>query len=206
MRILVVAATDAELAALVARSRTHRGVEFLATGVGMVSTAVRVSRALALDKFDFALNVGLCGSFNSAYSPGAVVHVASDRVSELGAEDGESFLAFDELNLSGDQSFSAGPQPASAALSALPRVTGITVNTVHGNDVSIARAIDSFHADVESMEGAAFMCACLVGATPFAQVRAVSNVVERRNRDAWKVSEAVQNLTAACAAILGDLL
>ena len=206
MRILVVAATDAELAGLAADPRAHRGVDFLATGVGMVNTAARVSRVLAIDKFDFALNVGLCGSFNAAYPPGAVVHVISDRVSEMGAEDGDSFLALDELNLPGDQSFSAGPQPVSAALSALPRVSGITVNTVHGNDVSIARAIDSFHADVESMEGGAFMCACLVGRTPFAQVRAVSNLVERRNRKAWKTSDALESLTKVCGAILDDLL
>ena len=40
------------------------------------------------------------------------------------------------------------------------------------------------------MEGAAFMYACLVQGLPFAQVRAVSNVVERRNRGAWKMAEA----------------
>lgn len=200
------AATDAELAAIAADSRAHRGVDFLSTGVGMVATAVRVSRALALDKYDFALNVGLCGSFNAAYSPGAVVHVVSDRVSELGAEDGESFLALDEMNLPGEQSFSSGRQPASAALTALPRVSGITVNTVHGNEVSIARAIDSFHADVETMEGAAFMAACLVNQTSFAQVRAVSNMVERRNRAAWKTSEALATLSSTAGAILDDLL
>lgn len=206
MRILVVAATDAELAPLAADNRAHRGVDFLSTGVGMVSTAARVSRALAVDKYDFALNVGLCGSFHSAYGPGVVVHIISDRVSELGAEDGDSFLALDELKLSGDQSFLAGLQPTSTALTALPRVAGITVNTVHGNDVSIARAIDSFHADVETMEGAAFMCACLVNKTPFAQVRAVSNMVERRNRAAWKIPEALASLKSAVAAILVELL
>lgn len=206
MRILVVAATEAELASLAADHRAHRGVDFLATGVGMVSTAARVSRALAIESFDFALNVGLCGSFNPAYPPGLVVHIISDRVSELGAEDGDSFLALDELKLSGDQSFTTGPQPVSAALLALPRVSAITVNTVHGNDISIARAIDSFHADVETMEGAAFMCACLINKTPFAQVRAVSNVVERRNREAWRIPEALATLTKTCGAILGELL
>ena len=32
------------------------------------------------------------------------------------------------------------------------------------------------------MEGAAFMYVCLMHQVPFAQIRAVSNVVERRNR------------------------
>ena len=36
------------------------------------------------------------------------------------------------------------------------------------------------------------MYACLIHGVPFAQVRAVSNVVERRNRDAWKLAEAIE--------------
>ena len=55
---------------------------------------------------------------------------------------------------------------------------------------------------VESMEGAAFMYACLLRDLPFAQVRAVSNVVEPRNRDAWKMREAVTHLNETALEIL----
>ena len=51
-----------------------------------------------------------------------------------------------------------------------------------------------FDADFESMEGAAFMYACRVAGVPFAQVRAVSNRVERRNRAGWDLVGAVQRL------------
>jgi len=44
------------------------------------------------------------------------------------------------------------------------------------------------------MEGAGFMYACLVSGSRFAQVRAVSNMVEKRNRGAWKLQEAVAAL------------
>jgi len=37
---------------------------------------------------------------------------------------------------------------------------------------------------------------------PFAQVRAVSNVVEKRNRDAWKVTDAIASLGRAARDIL----
>jgi futalosine hydrolase len=78
-------------------------------------------------------------------------------------------------------------------------VSGITVNTVHGDEESIARVRERFDPDVETMEGAAFMYACLIHGVPFAQVRAVSNMVERRNRAAWKLDEAISNLgTVAC--------
>jgi nucleoside phosphorylase len=76
----------------------------------------------------------------------------------------------------------------------LPAVTGITVNTVHGNVRSIARVVERLAPDVESMEGAAFMYACLVSGVRFVQVRAVSNVVEKRNRGAWRIGEAVAAL------------
>ena len=52
------------------------------------------------------------------------------------------------------------------------------------------------------MEGAAFMYTCAVNGVPYAQVRAVSNVVERRNRAAWQIGPAVAALSASALAIL----
>ena len=54
------------------------------------------------------------------------------------------------------------------------------------------------------MEGAAFMYACLIHGVAFAQVRAVSNVVERRNRDAWKMTDAIGSLGTTALSILDD--
>jgi futalosine hydrolase len=52
------------------------------------------------------------------------------------------------------------------------------------------------------MEGAAFMSACLIHKVAFAQVRAVSNFVERRNRASWKMADAILNLNGAALRIL----
>jgi futalosine hydrolase len=52
------------------------------------------------------------------------------------------------------------------------------------------------------MEGAAFMSACLMHKVQFAQVRAVSNLVERRNRDAWKLDVAIRNLGVSALRII----
>jgi futalosine hydrolase len=79
------------------------------------------------------------------------------------------------------------------------------VNTVHGDDRSIAEAVRRFDPQVESMEGAAFMYACTIGGVPFAQVRAVSNIVERRNRAAWRLQDALAALNAAALAIADQL-
>src|SRR5262245_49466341 len=194
MRILVVAATAAEVAPFASRlrhssNRTSRivrysgaahEVDILVTGVGMVAAASWTSRELARERYELALNLGVCGSFNRTLVPGMVVHVVSDCISELGAEDGDDFLTVHDLRLLGETEFpfergrliNAAPPPM-RALRALRTATGITVNTVHGSDPSIQQVFERFKPDVESMEGAGFMYAALIHGVPFAQIRAV---------------------------------
>jgi len=175
----------------------------------MVATAARTSRALASGGYDMALNLGLCGSFTPRFTPGDVVHVVSDRLTELGAEDDTTFLTIHALGLLGEDEFpfrggalvNSSP-PANPGLSRLPSANGITVNTVHGNVRSIEAVTSRVHPDVETMEGAAFMYACLIHAVPFAQVRAVSNVVEKRNRAAWRIRDAIGSLSRAAIDII----
>jgi futalosine hydrolase len=200
MRILLVTATEGEIAGLRADLKSH--VDVLVTGVGMVATAVRCSRALAQANYDLALNVGICGSFDRSLGPGTVVHVVRDQIAELGAEDDDAFVTVEEIQLPAEWTFVNSAPPPLEALRALPAVNAITVNTVHGNARSIAAVIDRFRPEVESMEGAAFMSACLVNNVTFAQVRAVSNIVERRNRGAWRVAEAIDRLTQTTRLLL----
>lgn len=226
MRILLVSATAAEIGPVTAglrregdrgpratryRSERH-DVDVLVTGVGMVATATWSSRALSRERYDLALNLGVCGSFGRELTPGTVVHVVSDRLAELGAEDDDAFLSIHEMHLldENEPPFVNGrlvnqAPPISATLASLPAVNGITVNTVHGRDQSIAAVTARFAPQVESMEGAAFMYACLVHGLQFAQVRSVSNVVERRNREAWKLAEAVASLGAVSLRMLSEL-
>jgi len=202
MRTLIVAATAAEIAPIEAPLHARRDTDLLLTGVGMVATAAHCSRRLAQARYDLALNLGLCGSFDPSLAAGVVVHVMSDRLSELGAEDGSAFLEIEALQLASDHVVENTSPPANAALERLPRVRGITVNTVHGDALSIAAVAARCRPQVESMEGAAFMYACRLACVPYAQVRAISNVVERRNRAAWHIAEAVDALAAAARAIL----
>jgi futalosine hydrolase len=225
LRLLIVTATAAEIAPLVAtltsatvggrlvsfRHRRH-DIDVLTTGVGMVATAVWCSRTIALSRYDLALNLGVCGSFRRDLPAGTVVHVARDRIAELGAEEGDSFLAIEEMGLLGADEFPFrggelvnDAPPPNAALAAAVAVRGITVNTVHGEPRSIARVIERWHPDTESMEGAAFMYACLTAAVPCAQLRAVSNMVERRNRAAWDLRGAIAALCSAGLQVIDDL-
>jgi futalosine hydrolase len=226
MRILIVSATYMEISPLVARLRfvseisprlksyTYGGHEtdVLTTGVGMVATAYWCAHALAQKKYDIALNLGVCGSFDPAITTGKAVHVVSDRIAELGAEDGENFLDIHQLNLLGENEFPfkwgqlVNLSPLSnPVLGTLPAVNGITVNTAHGDEKTIAAVVKRFNPHVESMEGAAFMYACLLNDLAFAQVRTVSNKIERRNRDAWKIADAIRTLGETSLKILDQI-
>ena len=222
MRILVVAATSAELAPFTAGliaagssdrlSRFVRGdheVDVLITGVGIVATATWCTRVLASSTYALAFNLGVCGSFDAAFGPGRVVHVVSDALSELGAEDGDAFLSAEELGLTDPHEFpfhdgriENETPPANKALATLPRVRGITVSTAHGEERSIARVVLRTAPQVESMEGAAFLYSCLTHGVPCAQVRAVSNIVERRNRAAWRLDDAIANLGVTAISLI----
>jgi futalosine hydrolase len=211
MRLVVVAATPDEVPDFRGLAHGSRwpahDIDLLVTGAGMVATAARLSRALAVNRYDLALNLGVCGSFDPALPPATVVHVVSDRIAELGAEDHDAFLTIDELGLlRGDdvQLVNTTP-PAVEALSRLPPVRGITVNTVHGRADSIAAIVERLHPQIETMEGAAFMYACRIAGVPFAQVRAVSNMVVPRDRGAWRMEQAIASLGVSAAQIVDEL-
>src|SRR5688572_27918486 len=164
----------------------------------MVATAAWCSRTCAAENYDLALNLGLCGSFDAAVTPGTVVHVTADRFAELGAEDGEEFLSIHQLQLLHDDEFpfeggmlvNAAP-PALEPLSDLRRVWGITVNTVHGNERTIPDLRARYQPAVFCMDRHSFMYSNLLAGVPFAQVRVVSNDVIRRYQAEWEIDHAM---------------
>jgi futalosine hydrolase len=223
MQILVVSATYMEIAPIVAKfkflgetgphmkaySFAGNDIDVLITGVGMMATAYWCAHYMTKKKYDLALNLGVCGSYDANLPTGKLVHIVSDRVAELGAEDGDQFLDVYQLNLLGEneppfkwgQLVNLTPY-SNPVLNALPTVNAISVNKVHGNETSIAFVSERFKPHVESMEGASFMYACLINELVFAQVRAISNKVERRNRDNWKMADAIRNLAETALELL----
>jgi len=180
-------------------------LKFLITGVGMVATAFALGRHLANNQYDLAINLGIAGAFDRGIELGEVIEISSDTFAELGAEDGDEFIPIDKLG------FGTGTFRPSAKLSgfwpaANPRTaTAITVNMVNGNDASIKKITERLHPQLESMEGAAFFYACSQMNVPCIQIRAVSNYIERRNRDNWKIGAAIKNLNTFAIEFLKQL-
>jgi len=201
MRILVVSATSLEVESLKSEAGSksqesrvkNQGIDFLVTGVGMVATAFALGKHLTTHQYDLAINLGIAGSFDRNIATGEVVEIIEDQLSELGAEDDEAFLPIEALGF-GESIFKTDVRLSSYTDQQLKQVSAITVNTVHGHEPSIKKLSGRIQPQLESMEGAAFMYVCMIGGIAFAQVRAVSNFVEKRNREAWKMTEAIRTL------------
>lgn len=190
MNVLIVSATAQEV---------QTDYPHLVTGVGMVATAMVVSKALAEKQYDLVVNVGIAGSFNRSIPLGSVVEVVKDRLSEMGAQDGSQFLSPAEMGL---EIMTTIEMPVQTDL---PSVSGITVNTVHGDDKAISQIVHRLNPQVESMEGAACMMACQNAGLPCVQLRAISNYVEKRNKANWNIPLAIQNLNQELSNFLAKL-
>lgn len=174
-----------------AASNKHT-VYILITGVGMVNTAFYLGK-ISNYTFDFAINAGIAGSFDKSIKIGQLVVVKEDVFSELGAEDGTLFLKLSEVGL-GNEKVVPKKLFIPRFFQSFQQVAGITVNTVHGNLQSIRKVKQLFHPQVETMEGAAFYYACHLNRWKCLQLRAISNYVEKRNKNKWNIPLALEHL------------
>ncbi len=209
-QVLVVGATRMELEGLIKSmggvlkpTKTETEMEwngvrvtFLCAGIGMVNTAFHLGRLLGERRFDWAIQVGIGGSFPGGPEVGTVVEIENECYADLGAESPSGFLSLEKLGFpnfsyKGEVIYNSFSNPY-AGKSGLPLCKGITVNRVHGLSESIVKAEQLWKPEVESMEGAAFMQVCLMEDLPFSEIRGISNRVETRNRFVWKIAEGLK--------------
>ena len=206
MKTLVVAATKAELTFLYQHFNLQEGdfieernFDILITGVGMVATAYALGKHLSY-KYNLVLNLGIAGCFDRQMELGSLVNITHDTFAELGAEDGENFLTITDLGF-GENTFTS----ESRVEVNLPKVYGVTVNRVSGNEKNIRNLLERLNPKTESMEGAAVLFACQQEKIDCLQIRSISNYVEARNKDKWKIGLAIKNLNDWAIAFLSDM-
>ncbi len=225
MKVLLVAATYFEIRPLLDKLPLIENIpgtlftcryknivlDVLISGVGMISTAVLMGRQLALQHYDLAVNGGIAGTFDPNLSLGTLVNVTEDAIADLGAEDGERFISVFELGLQDPDAppYIGGKLKCNPSrwspVNELRKVCGITSNTIRGNAVSIKRIRDLFKPDIESMEGAAFFYACNMADVPCVQIRAISNLVEERDKSRWNIDLSLQNLNLFLERLLNEI-
>jgi futalosine hydrolase len=220
MRILIVAATLPEVEPLIealalqkaedgnlyiTRHASIANCSVLITGAGMVPTAFALGRHLPYNVYNLVINLGIAGSFDRKIPLGEVVEITEDTFAELGAEDDKKFISIEKLG------FGASIFRPTSSISQFTgklnpiKAKAITVNTVHGDEDSIKNVAERLNPQLESMEGAAFFYACRELKVPCTQIRAVSNYVEKRNRDNWQIGLAVKNLNTFALELMKEL-
>lgn len=206
MKTLVVAATKAELTFFYQHFNLPDGdfvesknFDLLITGVGMVATAFALGKHLS-SKYDLVVNFGIAGSFDRNIALGTVLNITEDTFAELGAENGDDFLTISDLGFGENHYISKTHRRAN-----LPEAKGITVNCVTGSEKSIKNLIKRLNPTTESMEGAAVFYASKQLNIDCLQIRSISNYVEPRNKDNWKIGLAIKNLNDWAIAFVGEM-
>jgi futalosine hydrolase len=192
MKILLVAATKNEVL-----KSNFEDLDILHTGVGMVNTTLKLTQKLSVSSYDLVINLGIAGTFKNELRVGDVVEVIEDTFSEIGYQDKNDFFQFTDFNII--ETYKVKGQTS------LVKVKGITVNTVHGNKDSIVKVVEKFNPDIESMEGAAVFKVCEEFKIPCMQIRAISNIVEERNKEKWNIPLAINNLNKSVEQIISKL-
>ena len=225
MKILLISATLFETEPTInwlrARAEREEGnvlhfgtvsVEVLFTGVGLTATAYTLGHRFGSGALpQLAVQAGVGGAIDPDLALGQVVRITSERFGDVGAEapDG-THLSLGEIGLHPGRPFN--PQevleiPEGLAALPFPGAAGISVNRVSGSADGIARLRARFpEAQVESMEGAAFFYACLQAGIEPLQLRSISNYVEVRNREVWKMKEAIGSLNEALQQLFGAFI
>lgn len=183
-RILVVAATDRELA-------RAEGWRTLRCGVGPVEAAAHTAAAIAASRPDAILHVGVAGA-RRACGLGALSIV-------VGTE-----ARYCDLPLSLPADWAAKSVHASltlveAACRVLEDATPMPIGTS-------ARVGGTAGCDVEAMEGFGVLRAAQLANVPAIEVRVISNEIEEADRKRWRLDDAFGLITSITPQLVEEFL
>ncbi len=207
MQILLIAATATEIEPFTA---ANSRVDTLITGVGVPAAIYHLQKRIHQIDYDFIIQAGIAGSFSNEIELGRVVLVKQDCFADLGMEEKGNYTpifntAFTDKN---EFPFTDGwlmNTDENLKYIDLPKAKAITLNKVSDSELQKQQFVQSFNADIETMEGAALHYVCLQEHIPFLQIRSISNHVGERDKTKWKIKEAIENLNKELQILINDL-
>lgn len=216
MPILLIAATSTEILPIIQELKNKNNylykhqIEVLITAVGQATTTYLLCKKLQTKAFDLVIQAGIAGTFTDAIKLGETVLVKQDCFADLGIEEDGNFNTIFDAGFSAKNEF---PFTDGWLLNNhpllntgfLPVVKAVTVNKVSDRKIQKQQLLHKFSAQIESMEGAALHYVCLQEKIPFIQIRNISNEVGDRDKNNWKIIEAINNLNEALQKMLQQL-
>ena len=164
-------------------------------GMGILSFSTNLTYLISSAKqqgihFTAVYILGVCGAY-----PGRgidvldVVRVDSESVGDMGYQEKDgSFFPFPSTVRA------TAAEHAPTHLQKLKSAVGLTVNCCTGTEEFALLRSKTFDADIENMEGAAGIAACMAHNMPVFEIRAVCNMATTRGRASWKFQEALSAL------------
>ena len=188
---------------------SNHKVDLLVTGVGAVQSAFWLSRYA--ENYQLIINIGIAGSYISSIPIGSVVNIKEDVFGDYGVDDKGQFKSLSEINLLDANNIFVGDKLINPWLNtdffkiSLPKVKGVTLSTASGSKDAIDKIVTRWNPDIETMEGAAVFYACRMLNVKFICLRAISNMVEPRDRSNWRINEAIENLSKEVRYIIENI-
>lgn len=207
MNCLVVAATVLELKPFIEHCRSTNKLDyidlqldFLITGVGQLNTSYALMKHLQVKRPDMIIMAGIAGALDRGLNLGDVVTVKYEYLADLGVQEKDGYKDVFDLKLLASNNFPFKQKKLLNSFAVLmqrtklPLVGSITVNQITSSKKAATLYQSKYKAKIENMEGAALHLVCIKENIPFVQIRSISNYVGERNKQKWKLKEAVQNL------------
>lgn len=175
-------------------------VRFHQSGIGMLASAVSLTRLVSEEKPDLIIQLGIAGTFNARLPLGNVVLVKEEILGDMGVEEEGKWKDIFDLKLekSSYHPFEKRKLPnpwlTTYNLLKLPELCSITVNEITTHPKRIELLTKKYNPELESMEGASLHYVCREANIPFIQMRAISNYIGERNKANWKMKEALEAL------------
>ncbi len=212
MRILVMTAVAAEQEAVLRGINKDDRFDVVVAGVGPVAAAISTTKAIVKKNYDLVISAGIGGGFVGRADVGSVVVATEIIAADLGAETPEGFSSIEQLGF-GTSKVAVDQELVSKVVFALqkseiPVVTGaiLTLSTVTGSlETAEQLATRVNKATVEAMEGFGVALAANDANLPVLEIRTISNPVGPRDKAAWKIKEALQQLEKA-SSVLTEVL
>ncbi len=213
MKVLITAATSMELSSLQEQItvKPNFSIQYAVTGIGAVSTVYHLMELLKKDQYDLLIQVGIAGCFDHELSLGTAVNIEKELLAEMGVQENNDYRDIFQLNLAdrNERPFTDGallnPYQHLLSKTRLINTTAVTNNTISTDIMIIERYKNKYLASIESMEGAAFHYVGIMQSIPFIQIRGISNYVGERDKQRWKIKEALHAATEACHHLLDQL-
>ena len=211
MRILLLAATQFEIEGFINPLPDQINLDVCITGVGPSFAMLNAMKFIAdypNVKYDYILQLGVAGCFDTNISLGTVLNVLEDQFLVGAWENEELFNSVDEMgfNSAFRKSGRIKSFKALALKSILPNCEGLTVSTIDCNKARIKVLKSVFpEALIESMEGAVVFELSNYLKIPAISLKSVSNYVGERDKSKWDLKTSISKLHKATHDLLLNL-